>query len=166
MSLPVVNDGANRTRTKLTALAGYLGVFVLLFETSVPLTYFTIMSLLILIGPGDGEPAKMAALGIHVVVALLYLVSFFGIGFAFVGLVRKSPIKWLSVMLSVLGITALPVALYTGLEDAHLVYLLIFLATWSVLLLVTTLVVFYCIGENKRIKRIGSVHWAEIEGLP
>jgi hypothetical protein len=100
------------------------------------------MSLVILIGPGDGQLIKLQVMGVHILLASLYCVAFFGVGYWYFGVMRKPPVKWLLIMLSILGVLALPVAVYEGLGDSYLVGLLSYLAGWSVLLLMTTLVAF------------------------
>jgi len=119
-------------------------VLMLLFEITVPLAYFGMMSLVILIGPGNMEPPKLIALGIHIIVATLCFVSFWGVGFCFFGVIlRRSLVKWLLVSLSILGVLLLPMAIYEELGSSYLVQLVYYLAGWSVLLFINTLAAFY-----------------------
>ena len=107
------------------------------------------MSFLILIGPGKSDPVKYIALGIHMIVATAYLVSFFAAGFCYFGLIpHRSPVKWLLIAESILGVLALPVALFMGLDSPFLVNLLCYLAGLSALLLVNTLALFYYMDKT------------------
>jgi hypothetical protein len=126
----------------MATVAIHAAVLTLLFEVAGLVAYFAVMSFVILVGPGNLEPPKLLALGIHMIAAALYLVSFFGVGFCFFRVKWPRPIaKWLLIALSTLGILLLPLALCAGLEREHLVGLLYFLAGWSVLMLINTIVV-------------------------
>jgi hypothetical protein len=127
----------------VATVAFHAAVLTLLFEVAGLVAYFAAMSFIILVGPGNLEPPKLLALGIHMVASALYLISFFGVGFCFFHVKCARPIaKWLLITLSTLGILLLPLALYTGLESEHLMGLLYLLAAWSVATLINTIVVF------------------------
>ena len=76
--------------------------------------------------------------------ALLYLVSIVGLLLCYFGLVvKKTPIKCLLIMLSVLGIAVLPITLYFGVSDWPLRELINYFAGLSVLIFATTIAAFY-----------------------
>ena len=117
-------------------------VTFLLAEVSVLCLYFGLMFLVILVGPGGMATNQLIVLAIHAMVAALCLITFFGVGYCYFGVItRTSPVKWLSISLSILGVLALPIASYTGPEDS-LVIQMRYLAWWSVLLFVNTLAAF------------------------
>jgi hypothetical protein len=145
----------------MATAACHAAVLTLLFEVAGLCTYFGVMSFVILVGPGNLEPPKLFALGIHVIASALYLVSFFGVGFCFFRVKwPRSIAKWLLIALSTLGVLLLPIALYTGLESEYLVGLLYFLAGWSVLMLINTIVVFRFLANRDATAKRASLSWA------
>lgn len=146
------NEHQKRTpgRRISVTLTGYILVLILLVEILVIFFYFGIMSLLILVGPGSLESAKLIALGIHLIVATLCCVSLFGVGLCFFGVIlRKSLVKWLLITLSILGVLSLPIAIiHEGQVDLDMLQRLYYLAGWSMLLLITTLVAFKHMDSN------------------
>jgi len=117
---------------------------MLLFEIGVLCIYFGGMSVLMLLGPVFKNPIFLIGWVIHVTVATLCFVSFVGVILCFAGIVlRKYFVKWLLITLSVLGIFSLPIAIHNGTDDVPILKWLCYLAGWSVVLLINTLIVFY-----------------------
>ncbi len=75
--------------------------------------------------------------------AILCAIAFAGVLLCFAGMVlRKWPFKWLLIFLSGLALLPLPMAIYCEVDHAFVLFLVHFLACWSVLSLITTLVAF------------------------
>ncbi len=144
MSEPNQFEKQTPTRHIAVKLTESLLVLMLLIEIAVPFAHFGLMSLVILVGPGNLEPEKLLAMGLHVLAAVLYFLSFWGVGFCFFGVILdRSPIKWFLITVSVLGVIVLPVAIYEGLDESYLLQLLYCVAGWSVLLCINTLAAFH-----------------------
>jgi hypothetical protein len=137
------NSGKRTVRRVWVSVMEATLVMSLLMEVSVFCLYFGLMSLVILVGPGGLGTNHQIALAIHVMVAALCLITLFGVGYCYFGVItRTSPVKWLSIALSILGVLVLPIAIYTGAHDSFLIKLR-YLAGWSVLLFINTFAAFY-----------------------
>jgi hypothetical protein len=132
-------------------------VMFLLVEVSVLCLYFGLMSLVILVGPGGLETNQLIALAIHVMVAALSLIAFFGVGYCYFGVITStSPVKWLLFALATFGVLVLPIASFTGADDS-LVIKMRYLAGWSVLLFINTFAAFYYM--DSRTVTTEEYHW-------
>jgi hypothetical protein len=133
-------DQRDRDLTLHVSPAKYVLFLALLLEIAVLFTYFGVMSFLILIGPGALEAPWWIALSIHLAAGGLYLVSFFGVGFCFFGVIsRGSPVEWLLITLSTLGVLVLPIATYVCPEGSHAAEHMYLMMCIDVLLLLNTL---------------------------
>jgi hypothetical protein len=151
MSEPNEFERQTSARRISVTLVGYVLVLMLLVEIAVPLTYFGVMPLVILIGPGNLEPPKLIAIGIHIIAATLYFLSFWGVGFCFFGVIlRKSLVKWLLITLSIVGVLLLPIAICEEPDGSFLLHLAYHLAGWSVLILISTLSAFHYMESRPR----------------
>jgi hypothetical protein len=145
----------HRPRKRIGAiLIGNMLVLTLLFEITALLVYFGLMSLLILIGPGNVEPVKLLALGIHMIAAISYFVSFWVVGFCFFGVIsRRSLVKRLLLILSIVGMLCLPFAFYETRDTGSLGHVLYFIGGLSVLLLINTLAAFHFMDSKVTLER-------------
>jgi hypothetical protein len=123
---------------------------LLLVEIAVPLAYCALMSLIILVGPGGLTPPWFAAIGIHVIVAVWSLISFFGVGFRFFGLLRRNLlVKSLLITLSMLCMV-ISLAIYVGTQNTQIVaHLPVYVAGWCVILWITARAAFHCVDRRK-----------------
>jgi hypothetical protein len=107
-------------------------LITLLLEISLPMAICGAMSLIIFVGPCALAPAWWDAIGSQFLVVAASLVPFFGVGFCFFGVVRRtSVVKVLLFGLSML----VPVATYPLLAENGVQRPLLFLMGWSVPLL-------------------------------
>jgi hypothetical protein len=118
-------------------------VLILAVEIAASLVYAGFMTLVILVGPTNGlSPAWGFALLVHLTIATLSFVSFFGIGFCFFRVIRRrSRVKWLLVVLSVVIMSPVPVLAYEGGIASFRVQLLYY-AGWNLVVFITTLAAF------------------------
>ena len=136
-------SGKGAVRSAWVSVLEATVVLFLITEVGVLCLYFGLMSLVILVGPGSVETNKLVALAIHVMVATLCLITLFGVGYCYFGVItHKSPVKWLSIALSILGVLVLPIASYASADDSLLIQLR-YLAGWSVLMFINTFAAFY-----------------------
>jgi hypothetical protein len=81
-------------------------------------------------------------------VAALCLVTLFGVGYCYFGVItRTSLVKRLLMGLSILGVLTLPIASYTRPNDS-VVFISRCLAGWSALIFINTLAAFYCMDSR------------------
>ena len=126
---------------------------MVLLELGVVCLCFGFMSLMILMGPGNLEPAKLFALSIPLMVIATCFLAMTGVMFCSFGLVqRRSLVKWPLIWLSAVGVSSFPVAIYEGLDELSMLRFLKYLSAWCILLLFTSLGAFY-FKEYGRMKR-------------
>jgi hypothetical protein len=138
-----IHKGPRGKRLAVRFIAGVLAL-ILEIELTIVCAYFTLMSLLMITNLTDNEDWRITATASHMVAALLYFVSMFGVILCFFGLIaNKTPIKCLLLALSIVGMAVLPVDVYLGFSDGQLHELIYYLAELSALMFVTTLAAFY-----------------------
>ncbi len=134
---------------KSFAPMGTWWALTLLCEISVPLTYFGLVSFVVLIGPQG--PTDWTFFSAYAIPAALYCLSLWGVGLYVCRVILcRSLVKWFLVAVSILGVLLLPIALWTGLDWKLVIppSMPYYLAGWSVLLLATTRAAFHC-GEAR-----------------
>jgi hypothetical protein len=138
-----IHKSGRGTRLSVRLIGGALAL-ILEIELMVLCAYFTLMSVLMLFSLGDLEDWRMIATSSHMLAALLYFVSMFGVILCFFGLTaEKTLIKCLLLTLAILGMAVLPVDLYLGFSEGQLREFICYLAELSALMFVTTLLAFY-----------------------
>jgi hypothetical protein len=117
-------------------------MLILAVEIAASLVYAGVMSIVILIGPTQLQPAWWFAFLVHLTITALSFLSFFGTGFCFFRVItRTSPVKWLLLALSVVIMSPVPVMAYEQTFESIPVQVLYY-AGWSLVLLMTTLAAF------------------------
>lgn len=135
----------NGCRRLSVMLFGGVLLLILTIDLSILCAYFTVMSLFMLTNPGELEDWRINAMGCHILAALLYFASLAGVVLCFLGLIaKKTPIKCLLIVLSILGMAVLPASLYIGVPKGLLLSRLIYyFAELSSLLFAATLAAFH-----------------------
>ena len=137
-----------KARNAWTVATEAVLVTFLVTEVSVLCLYYGFTSLVILVGPGGLEPSQTIALAFHLIVTVLCLITLFGIGYCYFGVITlTSPVKRLSIALALLNVLVLPTAIYTGAPDSVL-HPLRFLAVLGILIFINTIAAFYYIDSR------------------
>ena len=141
-------------------LIGWLSLATLLLELGVLCLYFSGMSFLMLVSLQWNTTEKQVAMLAHMMVAVVSFVLMVGVVLCFSGSgLRKPLIKYAIILLSVLGMSVLPITIHAGLDDSFMLQLIRCLAGLSVALLINTICTFAYMERriSKRDKRLRGV---------
>jgi hypothetical protein len=128
---------------QFVTLIGWLSLVTLLLELGILCLYFSGMSLLMLASLQWNTTEKRLAMLAHMMVAVVSLVLMVGVVLCFGGSgLQKSLIMYPIILLSVLGMSVLPIAIHAGLDDSFMLQLIRCLEGLSVALLINTLCTF------------------------
>jgi ABC-type polysaccharide/polyol phosphate export permease len=109
----------------LITLIGWLSLVTLLLELGVLCLYFTGMSFLMLMSLQWNTTEKQVAMLAHMMVAVVSFVLMVGVVLCFSGVgLRKPLIKYPIILLSVLGMSVLPITIHAGLDDSFMLQLI------------------------------------------
>jgi hypothetical protein len=124
-------------------LIGWFSLITLLLELGVLGLYFSGMSFLMLVSLQWNTTEKQVAMLAHMMVAVVSVVLMVGVVLCFSGSgLRKPLIMYPIILLSVLGMSVLPIAIHAGLDDSFMLQLIRCLEGLSVALLINTLCTF------------------------
>lgn len=122
---------------------GWLSLVTLLLELGVLSLYFSLASFMMFVSFQWNTTEKQAGMLAHMMVAVVSFVLMVGVVLCFSGSgLRKPLIKYPIILLSVLGMSVWPIAIYAGLDDSFMLQLIRCLAGLSVALLINALCTF------------------------
>lgn len=124
-------------------LIGWLSFVTLLLELGVLCLYFSLMSFIMFVSFQWNTTEKQVAMLAHMIVAVVSFVLMVGVVLCFSGSgLRKSLVMYPIILLSVLGMSVLPIAIHAGLDDSSMLQLIRCLAVLSLAQLINSIYTF------------------------